>query len=167
MRFTLLRIICTTQFWCFFCSAKCTKNHIYLCSCVCDRMPFFSSAQWVKASQLMSLRSKQNECPQFYTIIRTCDIINIYWTSILTNFDCFLNSPCAPTPNPSRSFQVLTTIQMYLSEQIQQGSSQVPQAPVTPSAPFYRHRGFLWRLSSLADFPGPFHGDIHRQSEPI
>jgi len=48
MRFTLLRIICTTQFWCFFTAQNVQKNqmagcallyaHMYVCSCVCDRM---------------------------------------------------------------------------------------------------------------------------------
>jgi len=47
-------------------------------------------------------------------------------------------------------------------------SNSVPKFHVLwLSAPSYRHRGFLWRLSLLADFPGPFHGNIHRQSKSI
>jgi len=75
----------------------------------------------------------------------------------------------------SKYYQTYSTYEIFaaqLMEQIQKWSSQIPQAPVTPSQYSTSYGCWLppidtevWRLSSLADFPGPFHGNIHRQSE--
>jgi len=112
------------------------------------------------------------------------DHLNSLWKTVKAAFDicsgCIIaaGESAADTKSvlKSKYYQTYSTYEIFaaqLMEQNQKGSSQIPQAPVTPSqnstslwlsAPSYRHRGFLWRLSSLADFPGLFHGNIHRQS---
>jgi len=87
-----------------------------------------------------------------------CDHFNFSWQTAVAAGE---NAAGTKSILQSKYYPTYSIYEMFsaqLVEQIQQGSSEIPQASVPPlqnskSAPSYRHRGFFWRLSSLADFP--------------
>jgi len=72
----------------------------------------------------------------------------------------------------NETYFIYETAAAQILEQIQQGPFQIPQAPVTSFQKSTSYgcrlppidKGFLRRLSSLANFLGPFHGEIHWQN---
>jgi len=93
----------------------------------------------------------------------------------LIQFEATFNAQAAPTPTAPYDIcpdcfvgAAHGTNPTGLLPNTSSSSNSVPKFQVLwMSAPFYRHICFLWRLSLLADFPGPLHGDIQRKKRPL